>query len=140
MSHKSGILDFFVNAFTNQLPITGFQDYVVSSLYMGHLVDVMVELVERKESGVFHAVSSTPLSKYDFGQMVARCAGFSADSMAEGLLAEATGLAPRGHDLSLSTAKIERTLGHSMPSTEAGVVRALAEREALMGYFGAHER
>lgn len=139
-SHKSGILDFFVNAFTNHLPITGFQDYVVSSLYMGHLADVMLELVESKESGVFHAVSSTPLSKYDFGQMVARCAGLSADSMAQGLLAEATGLAPRGHDLSLSTAKIERTLGHQMPSTEAGVVRALAEREALMDYFGAHEK
>ena len=139
-SHESGILDFFVNAFTNQLPITGFQDYVVSGLYMGHLVDVMVELVETEESGIFHTVSSTPLSKYDFGQMVARCAGLSADSMAEGLLAEATGLAPRGHDLSLSTAKIERTLGHSMPSTEAGVVRALAEREALMDYFGAHEK
>ena len=139
-SHESGILDFFVNAFTNQLPITGFQDYVVSSLYMGHLVDVMVELVERKQSGVFHAVSTTPQSKYDFGQMVARCAGLSADSMAEGFLAEATGLAPRGHDLSLSTAKIEDTLGHPMPSTESGVVRALAEREALMDYFGIHEK
>lgn len=136
---KSGILDFFVDAFTNRLPITGFQDYVVSSLYMGHLAEVMMELAESRELGIFHAVSSTPLSKYAFGQMVSRVGGLSADSMSAGSLAEATGLAPRGHNLSLSTAKIEGILGHQMPSTEEGVERAFAERKALMDYFGTQE-
>jgi dTDP-4-dehydrorhamnose reductase len=138
-SKKSGILDFFVNAFTHQSPITGFQDYVVSSLYMGDLAEAMMELVERGASGVFHAVSSTPLSKYDFGLTVASSAGLPVDSMAAGSLAEATGLAPRGHNLSLSTTKIEDVVGRAMPTSEAGVQRALAERKALMDYFGVSE-
>ena len=138
-SQKSGILDFFVNAFTHQTPITGFQDYVVSSLYMGDLVEAMMELVERGASGVFHAVSSTPLSKYDFGLTVARGAGLPADSMVAGSLASATALAPRGHNLSLSTTKIEEVVGRVMPTSEAGVHRALAEKEALMDYFGESE-
>lgn len=137
---KAGILDFFVSAFTDQSPITGFQDYVVSSVYMGDLVDAMMALVERGASGVFHTVSSTPRSKYDFGQMVARATGLSADSMTAGSLADATGLAPRGHNLALSTAKIEHVLGRAMPSTEAGIQRALSERAALMDYFGGGER
>lgn len=137
---KAGILDFFVSAFTDQSPITGFQDYVVSSVYMGDLVDAMMALVERGASGVFHTVSSTPRSKYDFGQMVARATGLSADSMTAGSLADATGLAPRGHNLALSTAKIEHVLGRAMPSTEAGIQRALSERAALMDYFGGSER
>ena len=138
-SQKSGILDFFVTAFNNQNPVTGFQDYVVSSLYMGDLADSMMELVERGASGVFHTVSSTPLSKYDFGQMIAEFGGLSADCMAAGSLSDAQGLAPRGHNLSLSTSKTEEVLGRVMPSTEVGVQRAFAERAVLMDYFGASE-
>ena len=138
-SQKSGILDFFVTAFNNQNPVTGFQDYVVSSLYMGDFADSMMELVERGASGVFHTVSSTPLSKYDFGQMIAEFGGLSADCMAAGSLSDAQGLAPRGHNLSLSTSKTEEVLGRVMPSTEVGVQRAFAEREVVMDYFGASE-
>ena len=139
-STKAGILDFFVTAFTDKAPITGFQDYVVSSVYMGDLVDAMMALVERGASGVFHTVSSSPRSKYDFGQLVATATGLSADSMTAGSLADATGLAPRGHNLALSTAKIEQFLGRAMPSTEAGIQRALSERATLMDYFGGRER
>jgi len=138
-SQKSGILDFFMNGFTHRTPITGFKDYVVSSMYVGDLTEAMMELVERGASGVFHAVSSTPLSKYDFGLTVASSAGLPADSMAMGSLTDATGLAPRGHNLSLSTAKIEKVVGRAMPTSEAGVQRALAERKALMDYFGVSE-
>ena len=137
---KTGILDFFVNAFTAQIPITGFEDYVVSSLYMGDLADAMMALVDGGASGVFHTVASTPRSKYDFGQMVATTSGLLSDSMTAGSLADAIGLAPRGHNLALSTAKIEQVLGRVMPSTEAGIQRALSERDALMDYFGGSER
>ena len=138
-SKKSGILDFFVNSFTHHTPITGFQDYVVSSLYVGDLAEAMMDLVEHGASGVFHTVSSTPLSKYDFGLTVASTAGLPADSMVAGSLADATELAPRGHNLSLSTAKIEKVVGRAMPTSEVGVQRALAERVALMDYFGVSE-
>ena len=138
-SQKSGILEFFMNAFTHQAPITGFRDYVVSSLYVGDLAEAMMELLERGSSGLFHTVSSTPLSKYDFGLIVADSAGLSADSMAVGSLADRTDLAPRGHNLSLSTAKVEAALGRPMPTSVAGVQRALAERKALMDYFGVSE-
>jgi len=138
-SKKSGILDFFVNAFTHHTPITGFEDYVVSSLYVGDLAEAMMELVQRGASGVFHAVSSTPLSKYDFGLTVASTAELSAGSMVAGSLADAPGLTPRGHNLSLSTTKVEEAVGRAMPTSEAGIQRALAEREALMDYFGVSE-
>ena len=139
-NQRTGILDFFVKSFADQSSITGFQDYVVSSLYMGDLVDAIVSLVEGVASDVFHTVSSTPLSKYDFGQMVAIAVGLSADSMTAGFLSDEPGLAPRGHNLALSTAKIEHVLGRTMPSTQAGIQRALSERDALIDYFGGSER
>ena len=135
-SRQHGILDFFAGAFSRNVSVTGFQDYVVSSLYMGDLSDVILEMSSRSVSGIYHAVSSTPLSKFDFALAVAEAGGLSADSLSPGLVSEAPGLAPRGHDLSLSTAKIEQVVGRSMPSTREGLDRAFAERSDVMDYFG----
>lgn len=135
-SRQHGILDFFAGALSRNVPVTGFQDYVVSSLYMGDLSDVILEISSHNVSGIYHAVSSTPLSKFDFAIAVAEAGGHSADSLSPGLVSEARGLAPRGHNLSLSTAKIEQVLGWSMPSTREGLERAFAERSDVIDYFG----
>jgi hypothetical protein len=60
--------------------------------------------------------------------------------MAAGFVSDASGLAPRGHNLTLSTAKIERELGRPMPSTESGLELAFSEKDALIDYFGGSER
>jgi dTDP-4-dehydrorhamnose reductase len=135
-SGNTGILDFFVNAFSQGAAITGFSDYRVSSIYMGDLVDAMVGAVSRDASGVFHAVASDASSKYDFGLAVAAEFGLEPSLMSAGTLADATALAARGRNLALSTAKIEGVLGRPMPSSFSGLARARAERSALMDYFG----
>ena len=135
-SGNTGILDFFVNAFSQGAAITGFSDYRVSSIYMGDLVDAMVGAVSRDASGVFHAVASDASSKYDFGLAVASEFRLDSSSMSAGTLADATALAARGRNLALSTAKLEGVLGRPMPSSFSGLARARAERSALMDYFG----
>jgi dTDP-4-dehydrorhamnose reductase len=132
----TGILDFFVNSFRQGTAITGFTDYRVSSLYMGDLVDAMVGAIGRDASGVLHAVASDAASKYDFGLAVATDFGLDSAVMTPGTLNDAATLSARGRDLALSTAKIEGILGRPMPSSFSGLVRARAERSALMDYFG----
>ena len=132
----TGILDFFVNAFSQGTAITGFSDYRVSSIYMGDLVDAMVGAVSRGASGVFHAVASDAASKYDFGLAVAAEFELDHSSMSNGTLADATALAARGRNLALSTKKLEGILGRPMPSSFSGLARARSERSALMDYFG----
>ncbi|MFM1953474.1 MAG: putative dTDP-4-dehydrorhamnose reductase, partial [Actinomycetota bacterium] len=117
---SKGILDFFVRSLNAGEKITGFTDYIVSSLYVGDLVDALVDLVNQKEAGVFHTVSSSPASKYEFGLMVAEELGLSTEFLKPGLLSEATELAPRGHNLALSVEKICSTLDRAMPSTLEG--------------------
>jgi len=132
----TGILDFFVNSFSQGTAITGFTDYRVSSLYMGDLVDAMVGAIGRDASGVLHAVASDSASKYDFGLAVATEFGLDSTVMTPGALTDAATLSARGRNLALSTAKIEGILGRQMPSTFSGLARARAERSALMDYFG----
>lgn len=131
-----GILDFFASAFSDKKPITGFTDYVVSSVYVGHLVEAMAQAVDQGRSGTFHAVASDAMSKFDFGRAVALEFGLDAGVMAPGVLEDARHLSARGKNLALSTALIERAIGRPMPTCVEGLKAAHAERAEVMDYFG----
>ena len=131
-----GILDFFANGLESGVSMTGFRDYVVSSLYVGHLFELLIEALSAEGSGIYHLVSSSPLSKYDFGVALAHAMGADADLIDPGLLADNPALSNRGHHLGLSVDKLEALVGHPIPSTTEGIEMAIAERRAVMDYFG----
>jgi dTDP-4-dehydrorhamnose reductase len=130
-----GILDFFHRAFVDGREVTGFDDYVVSSLYVGNLFDALQGLISVGATGLHHVGSSSPLSKYDFGLAVAEKGNISSASMARGQMRRARGLAHRGSNLSLSPHKTEQILGWNMPSTESGIARAYEEKSLLQQFF-----
>ena len=133
---SKGILDFFATGFENQQEMTGFTDYVVSSLYMANVWELIAEALEKNASGIYHLTSSTPLSKYDFGRAVGKALGGDETLMSAGVLPESTSLGKRGHNLGLSVAKLETLVGHPIPGTLSGIARAVKERDAVMDYFG----
>ena len=132
---KSGVLDFFVRAAESNTPVTGFQDYSVSSIYVGDLADSILGLLQNNAAGVIHLSSSTMLSKYDFGIMVLREVGVGVEIITPGFLADAEGMVKRGSNLGLSTDKARHLLGSELPSTAEGVRRAFAERDSVRRYF-----
>jgi len=135
-SGEKGILDFFARGIETGTAMTGFSDYIVSSLYVGDLFDLLVEAVRKEAAGLFHLTSSTPLSKYDFGIVVAQALEGDVSLVHQGLLADQSMLGNRGHNPGLSVTKLHELLGHPIPSTIQGIARALAERQAVIDYFG----
>jgi dTDP-4-dehydrorhamnose reductase len=131
-----GILDFFATGFENQQSMTGFTDFVVSSLYMADLWELLAEALEKNASGIYHLTSSTPLSKYDFALSVATALGGDETLLSAGVLAQSTSLGTRARNLGLSVEKLETLVGHPIPGTLSGIVRAVKERGAVMDYFG----
>ena len=131
-----GILDFFASGLESGASMTGFRDYVVSSLYVGHLFELMIAALSAEGSGIYHLVSSSPLSKYDFGVALAHAMGANSDLIEPGLLADNPALSNRGHHLGLSVDKLEGRVGRPVPSTTEGIEMALTERRAVMDYFG----
>lgn len=134
-SGTKGILDFFVSSLESNKEVVGFTDYVVSSLYVGDLAETCVELVKSGAQGIFHVVARDSLSKFDFGQEVARFFELDASCIKPGSLDNAGLAVPRGKDLSLSTEKISGLMGHLMPTSSSGLARARADREAMRSYF-----
>lgn len=134
-SGDRGILDFFYRAFVEGKEVTGFDDYVVSSLYVGNLFDALRGLISVGATGLHHVASSSPLSKYDFGMAVAQVGRLSLASMTRGQMRKVKGLAQRGSNLSLSSEKAEQLLGWKMSSTEAGLALAYEEKLTLQYFF-----
>ncbi len=139
-SGKKGVLDFFHTAMSDKVAITGFTDYRVSSVYMGHLVAALFEAVAFGATGIHHIVADKALSKFDFGLAVAEEFGLDSSSMKPGLLVYSGALTERGRNLELSTRQIESILGRPMESVREGLAQAKKEKSALMDYFGKSER
>lgn len=123
-SGTRSILEFFVNALTEDEPVNGFTDFVVTSLYAQHLAGLLIELAATDVHGVVHVASSDALSKYDFGITVAECFGLDAS-----LITPIAGsLGPDGlsrtRDLSLDTTLLTELVGHRPATQRAGIEAA----------------
>ena len=134
-SGRVGILDFFFRHLSEGHPVTGFTDYVTSSIYAGDLADALWDLISARASGILHVTSSTPLSKYEFGCAVAEVFGLPASLITPGSKDSGDLAVRRGSFLGLSTQKAERLVGRELPSTVSGLERAQRERELCVKYF-----
>jgi len=123
----SGVLEFFYRNLTAKNEITGFHDYFVSSTYMGSLAQAMIALQERDLSGTYHVCARDSVSKYDFGLLVAECFGLPVASLKKGTVQDASGLAPRGRNLSLSPHKFEEAVGQVSPTVREAICMAKDE-------------
>lgn len=123
-SRKRSILEFFVTSLRSSTPVSGFTDFIVTSLYVSHLATLLHEIASLDYAGLLHVTSADALSKYDFGVAVAR--RFDLDSE---LITPASGsLGPEGisrrRDLSLDTSLLGVLLGHGTPTQIEGIDQA----------------
>ena len=132
---KTGILDFFYQRLKSDQKTTGFTDYRVSSLYAGHLAQVLRDLLMSSESGVFNIGAREPMSKYDFGLQVAETFDFDSSLIQTGSIHDDSTLSTRGLFLGLETKKVTGALGRVMPSTLEGLEQAKEDQEEIFRWF-----
>ncbi|MHB1067125.1 MAG: hypothetical protein ACYC2Z_06825, partial [Candidatus Nanopelagicales bacterium] len=106
----------------------GYTDFTVTSAYAQALAQTIWDLVATGATGIFHATSPDPMSKYEFGLAVA--AEFALPT--ELITPTSMDLVPpRGHDLSLDVTKVQHWLGRDLLTQRAGLTRARADQELL---------
>ncbi len=115
LSGRRSLAEFFVNNLAAGNRMNGFTDVIFCPAFVGDLADVLLTMLAKGLSGLYHAVGPQPMSKFDFGLAIARRFGLD-----EGLIApesvEQSGLAARrSHHLSLSTKRLSTALGAPLP-------------------------
>ena len=120
---KRSLGEFFVNHLAAGEPVKGFTDVVFCPLQVNDLTDVLLEMIEKRLSGLYHVLSPESLSKYDFGCRIAETFGFDSSLISPITWADAGLKATRSPNLTLRVDKLQRDLGHSLPGLEQGIRR-----------------
>ncbi len=117
------LCEFFYNNLKAGNEVVGFQDVFFCPLYVGDLAHVLLKLVDEGAGGLFHSFSRQPISKYDFGCLIADRFGFDKKlirpiSWRDGGLAAA-----RSPNLRMDSTRLQKTLGELLPDQAQGIDR-----------------
>jgi dTDP-4-dehydrorhamnose reductase len=107
----------------------GFMDVVFCPMFVGDLAGILVRMLEKGLSGLYHVVGSRAITKYDFGVRIARQFGLDAGLIAP-ISVEDSGLkARRSHNLKLSVRKLSTALGVEIPGVSTGITQFYTQNQ-----------
>ena len=113
--------EFFVNNLSEGRNVNGFTDVIFCPMWVNHLSQTLIEMLEKDLHGLYHVVGAQAMSKYQFGVEVARRFGLR-ESLIEPQSVERSALtAKRSHNLWLSIHKLSTALGHEIPDFSTGL-------------------
>jgi len=118
------LAEFFYNNLTAGKPVNGFTDMFFSPLYVGHLAEALLEILQKGLSGIYHVYSPESLSKYDFGVRLAHELGLDASLIRPISALNSDLLTRRSLNLSMNTDKLQAALGKPLQNQAEGL-RAL---------------
>jgi dTDP-4-dehydrorhamnose reductase len=127
-SGRRSLSEFFFNRLSEGNATPGFTDVVVSTMYAGDLVSAAIELVGADSSGIVHLASREAISKYSFGQKVARRFGWDPDLvLASSSRAHLT--VARGSALDLDVSLATKIIGRPLPAQDDSLDALFADFE-----------
>ncbi len=121
LTGKRSLAEFFYNNLSEGKPVNGFTDVQFCPLFVNHLADLLLQLLDSGHSGLFHVVSPVSLSKYEFGCRIAEAFGLD-DKLIKPVSVMDGGLAARrSPNLTLNTDKLKEALQIVLPGVEEGI-------------------
>lgn len=122
LSGTRSLAEFFLYNLLAGEQVKGFTDVHFCPLYVADLVEIMFMMIARKLSGLYHVVSPECLSKYDFGQRIARKFGLNENLIQPVSVDDGNLLAKRSPNLTLRVDKL-MAAGIRLPDQAAGLER-----------------
>lgn len=116
---------FYSNLRTNQ-QISGFDDLFFTPMYAADTVDIILALCKKRKSGIFHVVGDERISKFEFGQLVAKSMNAQSTLIDRESFLDSRLSLTRTPDLSLSNVKI-KSLGIKIPTLNSGIESLVKE-------------
>src|SRR5688500_14770153 len=105
LTNSRSLGEFFVNNLSAEKPVNGFTDIIFCPMLVNHTARLLLDMLAKNLSGLYHVVGAQPMSKYQFGLGVARKVGLK-ESLIYPRSDEGYGLiSQRSHQLLLSFVK-----------------------------------
>lgn len=118
---RRSLAEFFFNNLSEGKNVNGFTDVIFCPMLVNHTSRLLLEMLEKNLSGLYHAVGAQTMNKYQFGLEIARKFGLREDLISPRSVLSSSLTAKRSHNLWLSTHKLSTDLGHEIPSFSTGL-------------------
>lgn len=121
MQPKASLAEWVLSRLEAGTEVPGFQDVVFCPILVNDLGDVILGMLERSLSGLYHVVGSEACSKYEFALHLACTFGLDRGLVRPTSVEHSALRAVRPKNTSLCTARIRRALGRPTPDVDAGL-------------------
>ncbi len=118
---RRSLAEFFVNNLSEGKNVNGFTDVIFCPMLVNDTARLLLEMLQKELSGLYHVVGAQPMSKYQFGMEIARRFGLREDLISPRSVEESELTAKRSHNLWLSIHKLSTDLGHEIPAFSTGL-------------------
>ena len=118
---KRSLAEFFHHNLTNNKSMSGFTDVVFCPMLVNDTTRLLVKVLKRGLSGLYHLVGTQAMSKYQFGVEIARKFSLRESDITPKSISFSGLLARRANNLWLSTQKLSIDLGEVLPVFSTGL-------------------
>ncbi len=118
---KRSLAEFFVNNLREGQSVNGFTDVIFCPMLVNDTARLLLEMLQKGLSGLYHVVGTQAMSKYQFGVEVARTFGLRENLISPQSVENSSLTAKRSHNLWLSTHKLSTVFGHEIPAFSTGL-------------------
>lgn len=123
LNGQRSLSEFFFNNLTNNQAVMGFTDVYFCPLLANDLAEILMKMVVRGLSGIYHTVSSECISKYEFGIKVAKRFELNTNLIKPTLVKNSGLQAVRSPNLTMITKKLAAALDETLPDQNQGINR-----------------
>jgi dTDP-4-dehydrorhamnose reductase len=121
LSGRRSLAEFFHHNLTHQKSMSGFTDVKFCPMLVNDTARILIKMLQKNMSGLYHLVGPQAMSKYQFGIEIARRFGLKASEISPKSINTSSLIARRAHNLCLSTQKLSTALGESLPEFSTGL-------------------
>ena len=121
LSGRRSLAEFFHHNLTNNKSMSGFTDIIFCPMFVGHTSRLLLAMLEKGLTGLYHVVGSQAMSKYQFGVEIARKFNLRESEISPKSILSASLNARRSNNLALSIRKLSTDLGQPIPQFSTGL-------------------
>jgi len=121
LTNRRSLGEFFVNNLRDGNNVNGFTDVIFCPMLVNHTSRLLLQMLEKNLTGLYHVVGAQAMNKYQFGVEIAHKFGLKENLIAPKSVESSELTAKRSHNLWLSIHKLSTDLGDEIPSFSTGL-------------------
>lgn len=135
IQNKQSLAEWILNQLSDGRTVPGFSDVHFCPMFVNDVAEIVLRMLDRGMTGIYHLVGSEKISKFEFARRLATVFGFSPDNVLPISMEQAKLRALRPRDTSLNTQKLANNLSCVLPDVNSGLTRfrVLSQQKYVRG-------